>query len=105
MFNPFRKGINKGAFQGELNCPYCSKHVDPTTTPLGFETDKPKIRLVERIGPFMMVYRCGYCNGRFRYDINKRQLHPYSSCKRGLKMRGVAGKPFAFHGNVPIIGT
>lgn len=95
--NPFRR-LNRGAFSGALHCPLCSKHVDSTTTAIGFESDKPKLEFVENIGPFIRVYRCRHCNGRFRYDIARDAKHPYSSFKRGLKLKGIN-----FNGYVPIL--
>ena len=98
MWNPFRKGLSKGRFRGKMNCPFCSKHADPTTTPIGFETDKTKIKLWDNIGPFMREYRCMSCGGRFRYDIREENRHPYDSFKRGLKLPGLG-----YNGRVPLI--
>jgi len=97
--NPFRK-VNKSAFQGDMHCPYCSKHADPTATPIGFESDKTKIVLLDRIGPFIRRYTCKRCGGIWRYDINTHQVHPYSSFKKGLKLNGIN-----FSGRVPILKT
>lgn len=97
MHNPFRK-LNKGAFAGEMHCPFCSTHVDPTTTPIGFESNKTKLRLLESIGPFIRRYKCGLCGGIWRYDVNLQQLSPYSSFKKGLNLKGVN-----FKGYVPIL--
>lgn len=95
--NPFRKW-NKAAFSGAMHCPFCARQVDPTTTPIGFESTKTKIELVENIGPFIRVYRCKTCNGKFRYDINQQTMHPYSSFKRGLKLQGIN-----YTGYVPLL--
>ena len=98
MFNPFKKGKNRGAFQGKMHCPYCSKHVDPTTSPIGFETNKDKIYLKEMLGPFIRVYKCKQCSGEWRYDIAQELVHPYNSFKRGLKLPGVS-----YSGKVPLL--
>lgn len=97
--NPFRRK-NRAAFSGNMYCPRCSRHVDPTTTPIGFENDKTKLSLVENVGPFVRVYQCRICGGKFRYDVNARQTHPYSSFKRGLRLRGLR-----YRGRVPILRT
>jgi hypothetical protein len=93
MHNPFRK-INKGAFQGEMHCPFCSRYVDPSTTPIGFESTKSRIKLLEMIGPFIRRYRCSLCGGIWRYDVNGQQLSPYSSFGRGLKLNNINFKGF-----------
>ena len=83
---PSRRGVSRGAFQGDMHCPFCSRHADPTATLIGFETEKQKIKLIGNIGPFMREYKCMKCGGVWRYDINARQEHPYSSFKRGLNL-------------------
>ncbi len=100
MNNPFKKGMDKARFQGSMHCPHCSRQADPTSTPIGFETNKTKIILKETVGPFIRVYKCGSCNGEWRYDINQHKKHPYSSFKRGLKLPGLK-----FSGRVPTIGA
>lgn len=96
------KKKNRGAFHGDMHCPYCSKHVDPTTTPMGFETETDKVKLNQYIGPFMREYRCGHCNSIWRYDIHRRMLHPYSSFKRGLK-KNIRLPGMNYSGRVPLI--
>jgi len=88
LHNPFRK-INRGAFAGDMHCPYCSKHVDSSTTPIGFESDRQKIKLLDTIGPFIRRYQCKMCRGIWRYDIHTKQISPYSSFKRGLRLPGL----------------
>lgn len=95
--NPFRK-INKAAFSGSMHCPFCSRHVDPSTTSIGFETDKTKIKFLDNVGPFIRRYQCGTCHGIWRYDINTKQISPYSSFKRGLKLHGLN-----YTGYVPLL--
>lgn len=104
LFSPFQRGLNKGRFRGEMNCPYCSKHVDPTTTPIGFESDKPKIRLKGNIGPFMREYKCMLCGGEWKYDIQKQQVHPYDSFGRGLKNKNINLPGLKHSGRVPLLG-
>ena len=98
MSNPFRRGLNRARFQGNMHCPYCSKHVDPNTTPIGFETDKDKIVLKENLGPFIKVYKCKQCGGEWRYDVARQKSNPYSSFKRGLKLPGLS-----YTGGVPLL--
>lgn len=84
MTNPFKIGRNKAAFQGEMSCPLCSRAADPTTSPIGFESGKQKIKLLGNVGPFMREYQCGHCGGVWRYDIIKHERSAYSTFKRGL---------------------
>ena len=64
----FTKGINKGAFRGELTCPVCQS---------------TSIRFVENIGRFRMRYRCRKCGMTFQYDISGREnIHPYAPFKK-----------------------
>jgi hypothetical protein len=85
-FNPFAKGLSKARYTGDMHCPFCSYHADPTSTPIGFESAKNKIRLVGNLGPFIKEYQCQLCGGIWRYDVNAQQSHPYQSFKRGLKI-------------------
>ena len=106
FINPFpRHGMNRAAFQGNMNCPYCSIEVDPQTTPIGFESSgKPKLRFVENAGPFTRVYRCKKCGGKFRYDITSGSSTPYDSFTRGLKKPRVNLPGLKFSGAVRNIG-
>jgi len=102
LFDYKAKGKDKAAFQGSMSCPLCSRSADPTATRIGFESDKQKIKLVGNVGPLMREYKCMKCNGTWRYDINGRRLHPYSSFKRGLKitdprLRAMDGMKFEKH--------
>lgn len=101
LFNPFRVK-NRGAFQGDMCCPFCNTQADPTSTPIGFETDRIKIRLKERLGPFIRVYKCMNCGGEWRYDVAKRMSHPYNSFKRGLK-KNIKLPGISFSGPVPLL--
>ena len=93
---------NKGAFQGEMTCPLCSRQSDPTSTPIGFESDEQKIILKEQLGPFIRVYKCLHCGGEWRYDVNPRQTDPYSSFTRGLK-KNVKLPGLKYSGRVPLL--
>ena len=84
-WNPFKKGINKAAYQGTMHCPFCSKHADPTTSPIGFETEKSKIVFLGNVGPLVREYGCKSCGGKWRYDLSARPGNPYETF-RGLKM-------------------
>ena len=102
MQNPFKKGLNKGRFRGSMECPFCSKKVDPDTTdPIGWKfQEKSKVRLKESLGPFIRVYKCYLCGGEWRYDILQEQRSPYESFKRGLnQLPGIQ-----YSGRVPLIG-
>ena len=101
MWNPFRKGLSKGRFQGKMNCPYCSRQADPTTNPIGFEQDKVKLKIVDNLGPFIRLYKCMLCGGEFRYDIRAEGRHPYDSFKRGLKNVNLPGLKYS--GRVPLL--
>ena len=94
--------MNKGAFHGDMQCPYCSRHVDPTTAPIGFESDKQKIKLWDVLGPFMREYRCMHCGGKWRYDIKRQMAHPYDSFKRGLN-KNMQLPELKYSGRVPIL--
>jgi len=99
FFGARNKSVNRGAYQGEMHCPYCSIHADPRTSRIGFETEKTKIKCTGNIGPFVREYKCMKCNGSWRYDITKNyDPNPYSSFKRGLKLPGLG-----YTGKVPII--
>ena len=62
-----RKGVSKGAYQGNLNCPAC---------------EGKNIRYVENVTPFRLRYRCRKCGITFQYDIsNRNDIHPYAAFK------------------------
>ena len=94
------KGVNKAAFQGEMNCPFCSIKADPSASIIGFETSKSNIKCLGNVGPFMREYKCMSCGGVWRYDIARQYSNnPYSSFKRGLKLPGLG-----YEGKVRLIG-
>jgi hypothetical protein len=90
--------FNKAAFSSEMHCPFCSRHVDPTASRIGFETEKTRIKCLENVGPFVRRYQCGKCGGIWRYDIATQTINPYSSFKRGLKLQGLN-----YRGFVPLL--
>lgn len=63
FMNALKKGINKGAFAGQLNCPAC---------------ESAAIRFVEMIGPYRLRYRCRKCGMPFQYETGRDLTHPYS---------------------------
>ena len=78
----FTPGINKGAYQGELTCPYVIE-VNGERRDCGSKA----IRYVEHLGPFRLRYRCRKCGGAFQYDISNnpdaQRQNPYAPYKKG----------------------
>jgi transposase-like protein len=67
------KGINPGAYQGELTCPLCQSKA---------------IRFVETVTKFRLRYRCRKCGIKFQYDISGRQdINPYAAYPEKSKFR------------------
>lgn len=65
----FQKGMNQGAFGGNLSCPVCFSNA---------------IRFVENIGPYRLRYRCRKCGLPFQYETGKdMSIHPYAPFKKG----------------------
>ncbi len=71
-----KRGMNKAAYRGNLNCPAC------------FGTS---VRYIENLGPYMQRWRCRKCGLAFRYDISARFNHPYASFK-GPIFRNIQGR-------------
>lgn len=72
--NPIPKGINPGAYRGELICPSCQSGA---------------IRFVETIGPTRLRYRCRKCGVTFQYDISGRpNENPYAPLAKGGRLSG-----------------
>lgn len=72
----FTKGINPGAYRGELTCPVCRSSA---------------IRYIENLGPYRLRYRCRKCGMPFQYDISGRSdLHPYEPFKKNKWQKLVA---------------
>lgn len=70
--NLMPKGMNKGAYRGELTCPVC---------------DSQAIRFVENYGPHRKRYRCRKCGMPFQYDISARLNHPYAPFAKQSKFK------------------
>ena len=68
-------GKNKGAYQGELTCPFV----------IGGKSCKSRaIRFVEDVTPLRQRYRCRKCGNTFQYDIsNRRDINPYAAYRKG----------------------
>ena len=82
----FAPGINKGAYQGELTCPYIITVPDGTQVTCGSRA----IRYVEHVTPTRMRYRCRRCGGAFQYDIsNRHDLNPYAPFRKGKIWRNI----------------
>jgi transposase-like protein len=73
----FTKGINKGAYRGELTCPYLN---DATMTVCGSKA----IRLVEEVTPYRLRYRCRKCGRTFQYDISNAVGNPYMPTRKEI---------------------
>lgn len=64
FINRMPKGMNRGAFRGNLNCPACQSTA---------------IRFLERIGPYRLRYRCRKCGLPFQYETGRDMTeHPYA---------------------------
>jgi len=76
----FTKGINKGAYRGELTCPY-TYYVfdDKTNTGEMVDCKSTSNRLIEEITPTRLRYRCRKCGGKFQYDISNVAGNPYAA--------------------------
>ena len=73
----FTKGINPGAFGGNLSCPTCASTA---------------IRFVENLGPYRLRYRCRKCGLPFQYETGKDLLiHPYAPFKKNKFQELVQG--------------
>ncbi len=68
-------GINKGAYQGELTCPFVVA---------GKDCKSRAIKFVEDITPTRQRYRCRKCGHTFQYDISNRpDTNPYAPYRKG----------------------
>lgn len=80
-------GINKGAYQGDLICPFVIN---------GIECNSKAIRYVEHVSLRRLRYRCRKCGNTFQYDISNRfDLNPYAPYKKGKiwgKIEDMVGK-------------
>ena len=60
----FQKGMNEGAYRGNLSCPTCHSTA---------------IRYIENIGPYRLRYRCRKCGLPFQYETGRdMSIHPYA---------------------------
>ena len=73
----FTKGINKGAYRGELTCPYLNEDTLQTC-------GSRAIRFVESVTPFRLRYRCRKCGRIFQYDISGRIGNPYVPTRKEI---------------------
>lgn len=69
---PFRGKISKGAFRGELTCPYIVEGSNPARV-----CEAKNWRFVERLGLYRIRYRCGTCGRTSQYDYSNNTEHPY----------------------------
>jgi len=75
----FTKGINKGAYRGELTCPY-TYYINGEVTVCGSKAN----RLIEQLSPTRLRYRCRKCGGAYQYDISGNPgYNPYATFRKG----------------------
>ena len=81
----FSSGISKGAYQGELTCPYSVNAEGKRDMITGDRLCGSKaIRFVENVTPTRLRYRCRKCGGTFQYDIsNRADINPYAAYQKG----------------------
>lgn len=87
----FRKGINPGAYQGNLSCPTCGSRA---------------IRYIENLGPFRLRFRCRKCGLPFQYETGRDLLiHPYAPFNKNkfqnIVQSGVTPKQYLEQGRKP----
>ena len=72
---------NKGAYQGELTCPFVDRI---TNIPCASKA----IRFEEEVCHNRLRYRCRKCGHTFQYDISNRpdDVNPYAAYKNGKMM-------------------
>lgn len=76
----FTKGINPGAYQGRLTCPYQVELPDKTW----MDCNSTALRFVENVTPTRIRYCCRKCGGKFQYDISNNPLmNPYAPYRKG----------------------
>ena len=80
----FTPGINKGAFQGKLTCPF--SYYDGEVKTCG----STALRFVEEIIPTRYRYRCRKCGRTFQYDFSGvAGINPYAPYRKGRIMRNI----------------
>ena len=84
----FTAGINKGAYQGELTCPFVLQVYNPESKCVeSVECKSKAIRFVENVTPYRLRYRCRKCGGTFQYDISNRiDANPYAPYRKSGKL-------------------
>ena len=84
----FTPGINKGAYQGELTCPFVIRILNPETKSVEEVECKSKaIRYVEHVNQYRLRYRCRKCGNTFQYDISGRiDANPYAPYRKSGKL-------------------
>jgi transposase-like protein len=69
------KGMNEGAYRGNLLCPTCHSKA---------------VRFIENLGPYRIRYRCRKCGLLFQYEIGRdMSQHPYAVLNKN-KWRDIA---------------
>ena len=78
-------GINPGAYQGELTCPWIVDDKGNRSLIAGERVCGSKaLRYVEHVTPTRIRYRCRKCGGTLQYDIsNRNDLNPYAPYRKG----------------------
>lgn len=94
------KDINKGAYQGELTCPF----MDLATN---VSCGSKAIRFVEEVTHNRLRYRCRKCGHTFQYDISNRPVtsNPYAAYKDGGRMMEKYRKIMRSFGMTPSGGS
>ena len=78
----FLKGINPGAYQGKLTCPYPNEK--------GEICGSSALRFVENVTPMRLRYRCRKCGKTLQYDIsNNPMANPYAPFRKGKIWRDI----------------
>ena len=81
----FATGINKGAYQGKLTCPY-TYYKDGEIKVCGSTAN----RFLEYITPTRMRYRCRKCGGAYQYEISGLSgCNPYAPYRKGMIWRRI----------------
>ena len=73
----FQRGMNEGAYRGNLSCPTCGSRA---------------IRYIENLGPFRLRYRCRKCGLPFQYETGRDlNMHPYAPFTKNKYRELVSG--------------
>jgi hypothetical protein len=82
----FTKGINPGAYRGELTCPFVIVNKQGHGTDCGSRA----IRYVEHVSEYRIRYRCRKCGNTFQYDISGRNdVNPYAPYQKGTIWKNI----------------